>query len=856
MRSRRSSVMLAGVLGLAVTGLWARPASGQVPKVTAGEVVDRETLRGFVTYAASVAASITDINEGSRLIQAVRTEGSDYNVGNMYLIFLTPDGQVFIHGEDPNLDGKNAFEVVDENGTPVVQQILAAGAAGGGFVEWCWDDPQDPSDARCKDSYALQHFSPVAGVDLVVVGGYYQDLSTAGQPLPPVPLPDVTAADVVDRESLRQFVHGSLDWLLELVGQVGFARANEWKAVLREEGGPFKSGPIYLFVFTPEGYVIFHGADPWREGRTVLDNTDFQGRPFVREVIATAQAGGGFVEYFWDDPTVQGDEDTGTPKVSYAVSHRSDLPIYQGVEFIVGAGFYRNFSTAEAEMAAADWLDRFGRSVASQAMEMIGDRVSHSHRGPDQVTLGGRPIDLAALNAQGGLFGGLNALAPAAAGFGNVGSARSGRVAPTAFLPASVGGLVGETGFQITPGQDAGGGGNYTLWGAGEMMRFSTGGDEAFHDGEVVTAALGADYEFGSLLAGLAVSHSRGAGGFELGRAGHDDVGDVSTSLTSAFPYARLALSRRLSLWGMLGYGFGQLDISGGGEQDPSSDVSMRMVGLGAHGELVGAEDPGDFELAVRSDGFVAQMTSDEVEGRSALSADVSRVRLMLEAQKGYTLSGGEMVQPQVRVGMRHDGGDVETGLGMEVGGGLSFLDRARGLAISVHGRKLVAHEHSHYEEWGLGGSIRLNPQGGGRGLSLGVSPSWGATASGLARLWAQGATGLTPNGFGYGHGSRRLDAEVGYGVDALAGRGVFMPYARLVMSEQPGPGQLGAGHFQGPMALMPLHGAGQGLYGYHLGGRLNVASGLALNVEAGRNAYGMGSGPSNSVTLNLSMHW
>ncbi|MDE2720439.1 cache domain-containing protein [Candidatus Palauibacter polyketidifaciens] len=848
MRNRTSSVMLLALLGLAVVGLRARPASAQVPKVTAGEVVDRETLKGFVTWATAVSAAITDINEGSRLIQAVRTEGSDYNVGNMYLIFMTPDGQVFIHGEDPHMDGTNVFDVADENGTRVVQQLLAAGAAGGGFVEWCWDDPQDPDDARCKDSYALQYHSQVAGTDLVVVGGYYQDLSGAGQPLPSVPLPEVTAADVVDRESLRQFVHGSLDWLIELVGQVGFERATEWKALMREEGGPFKSGPIYLFVLTPEGYAIFHGADPWREGRTAIDNTDSRGKPFVREVIAAAQGGGGFVEYFWDDPTIQGDEDTGTPKVSYAVSFKSDLPIYQGVEFIVGAGFYRNFSTAEAEMAAADWLNRFGRSVASQAMEMIGNRVLQASDGPDQVTVGGRTVDLAALRGRGGVFGGLNALAPAAS--------RTGGMAPTSFLPTSVGGLLGETSFRISPGQDAGGGGDYSLWGAGELTRFSAREGGGSGRGEIVTAALGADYRLGSVLAGLAVSHSLGSGGFDLGRAGDDDAGDVSTNLTSAFPYARLALSDRLSLWGALGYGFGRLDISGSGEQEPSSDISMRMVGLGAQGDLMGAGDPADFKLSLRADGFVAQVNSEEVEGRSELTTDVSRARVMLDASRGYTLSSGEMIQPNLRVGMRRDGGDVDTGFGMELGGGLAFLDLERGLTISVHGRKLVAHEQSQYEEWGLGGSITLNPQGAGRGLSLRASPSWGSTASGLAQLWAQGATGLTPNGYGYGLGSRRLDAEIGYGVDALAGRGTFTPYARLVLSEQPGAGHFGAGRSPGPFALMPLHASGRSLYGYHMGGRLNVGSGLWLNVEGGRNDYGAGSGPANSVTLNLAMNW
>ena len=835
---RAALIMVLAGVAAAVPG--ARPAHAQVPRVTAGEVVDRETLRGFVTYATSVFAGITDINEGSKLVEAVRVEGGDWNVGNMYLILMTTEGHVFIHGEDPHLDGKNVSEIVDDNGTKVVQQMLATAAAGGGFVEWCWDDPEAPNDPHCKSSYVLQYHSQVAGVDLAVVGGYYQDLSDAGQPLPPIPLPEVSAADVVDRETLKQFVEGSLFWLRDLIGEVGLGRANEWKALLREEGGHFRSGPVYLFVFTPEGFVIFHAADPWREGRTVIDNTDFQGRPFVRDVIATAQAGGGFVEYFWDDPTVRGDEDTGSPKVSYAVSFKSDLPIYEGVEFIMGAGFYRNFSTAEAEAEATDWLERFGRSVASQAMDMIGDRVAHSRAGSDQVTVGGRSIDIAALGAPGGLFGSLGTLA-------------SGSVAS---LPASVGGLLGETSFQLSSGQDAEGGGGYSLWGGGEMMRFSSREGGGFRDGEVVTAALGADYSFGSVLAGLAVSHSRGSGGFELGRPGDDDVGDMATSLTSAFPYARLAVGERLSVWGTLGYGFGRLDIEGGGEQDPSSDISMRMVGLGAQGELVSAEDAGDLELLLRSDGFVARMNSEEVEGRSELNADVSRVRVMLEASKGHTLSGGEVIQPQLRVGVRRDGGEVDTGVGMELGGRLTFLDLERGLTVTVHGRKLVAHAQSEYEEWGLGGSITLNPRGGGRGLSLGVHPSWGATANGLARLWARGAGGVTPDGYGYGHGGQRLDAEVGYGVDALGGRGVFMPYARLVLSEQPGPGRLGAGGFGGPVALMPLHDGGRGLRGYHLGGRLNVAPGLALSVEAGRDAYGAGRDPANRVLLNLSMRW
>ena len=66
---------------------------------------------------------------------------------------------------------------------------------------------------------------------------------------------------------------------------------------------------------------------------------------------------------------------------------------------------------------------------------------------------------------------------------------------------------------------------------------------------------------------------------------------------------------------------------------------------------------------------------------------------------------------------MRHDGGDAETGTGVEVGAGIRYA----GSGVTVEGsvRGLVAHEASGYEEWGASGSVRIDPGASGRGLSL-----------------------------------------------------------------------------------------------------------------------------------------
>lgn len=174
----RSVPILLTLLVLASGFASPRPAHAQVVKVTAGEVHDRESLKGFVLWAESVFGRIEDMDEGTRVLEEVRTEGGDYNVGNVYVILFTTGGQVFIHGEDPDLDRRRVDKLQDDRGTLVVQEMLATGARdGGGFVEWCWDDPADPEDVLCKDSYAIRYYSPVSDRDFVIVGGYYQDLS-------------------------------------------------------------------------------------------------------------------------------------------------------------------------------------------------------------------------------------------------------------------------------------------------------------------------------------------------------------------------------------------------------------------------------------------------------------------------------------------------------------------------------------------------------------------------------------------------------------------------------------------------------------------------------------------------------
>ena len=334
------------ILGLVSLLIAPYPAVAQSPETTASEVVDQETLKAFVEEARAWSETITDPNDVAPYTVTISVEG-DWKHGNTYLILMLPNGTVFFHAGDASANGKNLYDIEDSHGNKVVQDLIAAAGAGGGFVEYYWDDPavegdQDTPKTACATSY----ISGMTGTPVILIGGYYQDLSQASLPsIDPsvIPIPEVTAADVVDRETLKAFVQGTLESYLTAIEQIGLEQLLQHQEVFREEGGPWRQGSIYFFCFATNGYVLFHGVARSREHTDATEREDVNGVKFIQDLIKVAKAGGGYVEYYYNDPAVEGDEDTGSPKVGYA-----ELFTFRDQEYVIGAGFYTKSVTATA----------------------------------------------------------------------------------------------------------------------------------------------------------------------------------------------------------------------------------------------------------------------------------------------------------------------------------------------------------------------------------------------------------------------------------------------------------------------------------------------------------------------------
>ena len=446
------------------------------------------------------------------------------------------------------------------------------------------------------------------------------------------------------------------------------------------------------------------------------------------------------------------------------------------------------------------WLVRFGRTVATHVADGIGERLTRARADTPEATFAGLRMPFGQeqpVTPPNALFGGDPGQGhqPWNQGWGN-GLAHYG-ASDSEQLPSVPGAssrgltardlLVGSSFVApLTEGDETGAG--WTWWGRGMASRFDGTEDNLNLDGDVKTWMLGADTQRGRWLAGVALAHSTGAGGYDAAlAAGRTERGVLETAMTSVHPYARFAVNERLSAWGILGYGAGELTLDREGAGLWTTDTSMLMGAAGARGVLRPAAFAAGTELAIRTDVMWTSIASEEAEtaaGRLAGSdGTASRLRLLLEGSRTFAFDGARTLTPTLEFGLRQDASDAENGAGIELGGGLRFADPARGLSVELKARGLVAHRDADYSEWGASAAIQFDPGIAGKGLMLSLAPSWGAASSGAERLWSQpDAHGLAPYGEFLPEG--RLDAELGYAMTGPKGRGMQTPYAALSQAD------------------------------------------------------------------------
>ncbi len=520
-----------------------------------------------------------------------------------------------------------------------------------------------------------------------------------------------------------------------------------------------------------------------------------------------------------------------------------------GVSVSIADGVAVGTITNSDPMPAA-WLARFGRAVAEHALRDIADRIAAPRIAGLEGVLAGQAL------------GPTGAASPAFAapdrfnsrfdrrfdaGFGNSGPAGSGQV-------MSLRDLMLSSSFTATGAVDMTGG-NMAFWGRASEGSFDGREGRVSLSGDTMTALLGADYARGPWLLGMALAESEGRSSYaDTGTSAPDAAafavpagvpggldglsvqagsGEVEGRLTAVIPYLALEASEHVRLWSAMGQGSGTVTVTPalGGRYEAATSWTMMAAGL--RGDLLapdGHRGTGP-ALALTSDALWVQTSSEKTRDLAASESDVSRLRLGLEGSWAAALGGDASLTPKLELGARHDGGDAETGFGVEVGTGLAWVDPALGLMFDLSARTLLTHDAEGREDRGVAAQLAFDPDGASaRGLSLGLTQDWGGQAAGgLDALFTDAPL---EDRTGSGMAESRWVAEAAYGLPVFGGRFTGSPHVGL--------------------------GLATGARDYTLGWRLEPAAGapaVSFGVQATRRESD-GTVPEHTVGFEINARW
>ena len=420
------------------------------------------------------------------------------------------------------------------------------------------------------------------------------------------------------------------------------------------------------------------------------------------------------------------------------------------------------------------WLARFGRTVAEQVLDGVRGRLDAPRApGEEIVTLAGQPLALTGAgrsNARGA-----DARLLTSEGMKDPLS-RLDRAEDSRTLTDREA-LLG-TSFALTGDTDEAGG-TLAWWGRTAQSAFEGRDGTLALNGDVTTGLVGADYGRGDWLAGLLVSHTDAEGDYTDGSVGS---GTLASSLTAVTVYGAIDKSPRTELWGAVGRGQGDVTMKPKDGANAKADLDWMMAAAGVRSTLAEPGEGGDLMLALVSDALWANTKSEEAGELRASRNGVTRLRLGLEAGWPQELDSGGHFAPRLEAGIRHDGGDAETGFGVELGGGLTWSHPQSGLAFDIEGRALLTHEDDDIEDRGFSAGLAFDPAPASeRGPSFSLRRTLGSASSGgLDALFAPDVLSKRTGAEAAGHWT----AEAAWGFSTFGGRYTGSPHAGLGLSD------------------------------------------------------------------------
>ncbi len=213
------------------------------------------------------------------------------------------------------------------------------------------------------------------------------------------------------------------------------------------------------------------------------------------------------------------------------------------------------------------------------------------------------------------------------------------------------------------------------------------------------------------------------------------------------------------------------------GSSPIEADIDLAMAAVGPKGTVLGGGNDGP-TAALTASALLVRTKSEGTPDLAASNTGATWLRTSLEGSWQLPLEGGAQRTPSVEFRLHQDGGDAETGLGADIGAGLTWADLQHGLKAEIRGRGLLTHEDADFRERGFAASLAWNPTAGSDfGPSLTLHQVVGASSTGgLDALFSRGTmVGLAANG-NRENAARRLEMNLGYELPVAGNRFIGTP--------------------------------------------------------------------------------
>ena len=239
-------------------------------------------------------------------LSSLRKDSETWASNGLYLNVVDLFWNILVSTKSRDLEGRSLISYRDANMEPFLQELQLGLGTSAQPKSFCVDYtlPDKSSSPRYVCTYALANqFYVLAGLD-PDPDDLPQDLNRWTEFIQSW----VKAKDVLennDKETLKEFVDATA-----VIYETLISRRGNFSEIMRlwteHTKSPWKDGNVYLYIMTSEGNTLFNALDRSLEGKS-LQVTDKAGND-IWKLALEAVKGDGFYEYYWDDPSVDGDE--------------------------------------------------------------------------------------------------------------------------------------------------------------------------------------------------------------------------------------------------------------------------------------------------------------------------------------------------------------------------------------------------------------------------------------------------------------------------------------------------------------------------------------------------------------------